>query len=377
MGESVAAIADLEQHIAALSAEDREIFDRIFHVQTVTGHLVVPDTMRQWVINAFGSVEAVRHQRIVKVTNLILLEGALFNPLRGVRPVELASPGDVLAAIEGTRGGPFCHPEELTPGDVFGDPEDDQASGRIRGKYCVTASNIAKCDGYHGLVIFDEHNPLVITKERVHDYVDTALRWAKRAHNADAQARYLFLMWNCLWKGGASIVHGHMQVTLGRGMHYARIEHCRRQAMLYRLAHGTNFFDDLYRAHAALGLATEIGQTRVFASLTPVKEKEIWLISPGCWIDNEDFKDCLGTVLQAYVGALGVKSFNLVLYQRPIDVPEYGARHWEDWDGFPAIVRLVDRGDLQTLATDVGCMELYGSSVVATDPYAVIQALIS
>jgi len=332
--------------------------------------------MRHWVTTAFGSVEAVCHQRIVKVTNLILLEGTLFNPLRGVRPVELASPADVMAAIESTRGGPFCHPEELTPGDLFGDPGDAQASGRIRGKYCVTASNIAKCDGYHGLVIFDEHNPLVITTERVQDYIDTALQWAKRAHNADAQARYFMLMWNCLWKGGASIIHGHMQVMLGRGMHYARIEHCRRQAVLYRLAHAANFFDDLYRAHAALGLGVTIGQTRVFASLTPVKEREIWLISPGPWIDNDDFIDCLGTVLQTYVGALGVKSFNLVLYQRPIDVPEYGARQWEDWDGFPAIVRLVDRGDPQTLTTDVGCMELYGSSVVAADPFAVIRALV-
>jgi len=366
---------DLEQRVAGLSVKDREVFDRIFHVQTATGHLVVPETMRSWAVDAFGSVEAVRTQRIVKVTNLILLEGSLFNPLRGVRPVELVSPNDVMAAIESTRGGPFCHPEELTPEDVFAGADEGGAPGRIRGKYCVTASNIAKCDGYHGLVIFDEHNPLLITNERVHDYVDTALRWARRAHSADVMARYFFLMWNCLWKGGASIIHGHMQVTLGRGMHYARIEHCRRQAMLYRLAHGTNFFDDLYHAHAALGLGTEIGQTRVFASLTPIKEKEIWLISPTCWVDNEDFKDAIATVLQAYVGALGVRSFNLVLYQRPIDVPEYGAQQWEDWDGFPAIVRLVDRGDLQTLTTDVGCMELYGSSVVASDPFVVIRAL--
>ena len=196
----------------------------------------------------------------------------------------------------------------------------------------------------------------------MHDYIATALRWAKAAHNADTEAKYFFLMWNCLWKGGASIVHGHMQMTLGRGMHYARVEHWRRQAMLYRLAHGTNYFDDLYRVHAALGLATQIGQTRVIASLTPVKEKEVLLISPTRWIDNDDFQDAISVVLRAFLDSLGVQSFNLALFQRPIDVAETthswdGTPGWEDWDGFPAIVRIVDRGDLQSARGGRG---LYG-----------------
>jgi len=318
----------------------------------------------------------VREQQIVKVTNLITLEGSLFNPLRVARPADIVSREDVHAAIEGTRGGPFCHPETLTPEDIFG----VDVPGRVRGKHCVTASNVAKYDGYHGLVIFDEHNPLLFTREHVHDYINTALRWAKRAHNADHEAKYFFLMWNCLWKGGASIVHGHMQMTLGRGMHYARVEHWRRQALLYRLAHGGNYFDDLYRVHAALGLAMTIGQTRVLSSLAPVKEKEILLISPIRWIDSDDFKDAISAVLRAYVQHLGVQSFNLALFQRPIDVAETvrpgdGARGWEDWDGFPAVVRIVDRGDLQVRAADVGCMELYASSVISSDPFEVIGAL--
>jgi galactose-1-phosphate uridylyltransferase len=351
------------------------VFSRIFDVQRVTGQLVVPDSMVDWVKERFGGVSAVERQEVVKVTNLITLEGALFNALRGVRPTDGASNEDVQAAIESTRGGPFCQPEQLTPEDVFG----DRRSGRIRGKHCVTASNVAKYDGYHGLIVFDEHNPLLFTRERVHDYVNTALRWARRAHNADTSAKYFFLMWNCLWKGGASIVHGHMQMTLGRGMHYARVEHWRRQAKLYELAHGENYFEDLYRAHAALGLAREIGKTRVLASLTPVKDKELLLISPTRWIDHSGFKDAISDVLQTYSEELGVQSFNLALFQRPIDVAETtrwsdGAKGWEDWDGFPAMVRIVDRGDLQVRSADVGCMELYASSVIASDPFEVIGA---
>jgi galactose-1-phosphate uridylyltransferase len=353
-------MAHLDACVAALPERQRRVFDRIFHLHIAAGQLVVPPSMVDWVGASFGPVEAVSQQRIVKVTNLITMDGALFNPLRGTRPIDFASGDDVSASIKETVGGPFCHPEELTPEDSF---------GRVRGKHCITASNIAKYDGYHSLVIFDDHNPLHITAERVHDYIDTALRWAKRAHNADATAKYFFLIWNCLWKGGSSIVHGHMQLALGQGMHYARIEHWRRQALLYRLAHGANYFDDLFDIHQALGLGKRIGQTRVLASLTPVKEKEILLISPTRWVDNDDFKDAISAVLESLLDRLGVQSFNLALFQRPIDMAE------EDWDGFPAIIRIVDRGNLQVRTTDVGCMELYGSSVISTDPYRVIEAI--
>jgi len=351
-------IVELPQYVAQLPSEQRALFARIFRLDVLEGELVVPPGMEEWIESYFGSVGAVRHQRILKLTNLITVEGALFNPLRAERPMDSAPQEQVWDAIEATRGGPFCHAERLTPEDVF---------GRIRGRHCLTASNVAKYEGLHGLVIFDEHNPLEITTERVHDYIDTALRWAKRAHNVDAAAKYFFLMWNCLWKGGASVVHGHMQVALGRGLHYARVEHWRRQALLYRLAHGANYFEDLHRIHEVLGLAGRIGRTRVLASLTPVKEKELLLISPTRWVDDEDFKDAISEVLDAYIRRLGVQSFNLALFQRPIDTVE------EDWEGFPAMVRIVDRGDPQTRTADVGCMELYGSSVVWSDPYRVME----
>jgi hypothetical protein len=350
----------LPAYVAALTTSEREAFRRIYHLVDAEGELHVPDSMQDWAISTFGSLDAVQHQRVVKITNLITLDGALFNTIRGKRPTDLPAEESVGEAIARTRGGAFCHAGEMTPSDTF---------GRVRGQYCTTAANLAKYDGLHSLVIFDEHDPLQISDERVRDYVRTAMRWAKRAHNHDRAASYFFLMWNCLWKGGSSIVHGHMQVALGRGMHYARVEHWRRQALLYRLAHGENYFDSLYRVHAALGLAKRIGETRVLASLTPVKEKEILVIGPGRWADDDDLLAGVSTVLRAYLDVLDVQSFNLALYQRPIDVVQ------EDWDGFPAVVRIVDRGDLEVRTTDVGCMELYGSSVITTDPYQVIEAL--
>jgi hypothetical protein len=369
-GASAAALSELPERVDRLSPADRELFYRIFDLRRVRGRLRVPETMTGWVEERFGSVAAVETQQIVKVTNRITLEATLYNALRAERPVDMVSSEDVDAAIEGTRGGPFCTPETMTPEDDF---------GRVRGRHCLTASNVAKYDGYHGLVIFREHHPLQFSFEEVRDYVLTALRWAKQAHNVDREAKYFFLMWNCLWKGGASIVHGHMQMTLGRGMHYGRIEHWRRQALLYRLAHGTNYFEDLCRVHAALGLARQVGGARVLASLTPVKDSELLVISPTRWIHNDDMLAAISLALAAYRDRLGVQSFNLALFQRPLDVAEtmhpIDGKGWEDWNGFPAVVRIVDRGDLTVRAADVGCMELYASSVVSSDPFVTIQAI--
>jgi hypothetical protein len=350
-------IADLSAMVNSLHDDEQERFHRIFRIHTAVGELCPPPAMNAWLKVHFGSVEAVRKQRIVKVTNLITVEGSLFNELRASRPVERYRPGDLETTIEASRGDSFCHPLTGTPEDVF---------GRVQGKRCVTASNVAKYDGFHGLVVFDQHNPLIFDAQAVSDYIDTALAWARRAHCEDRSARYFFLLWNCLWRSGASILHGHAQMALGRGMHYARVEHARRAALLYRIGHGVNYFEDLFLVHQALGLAVQHGSVQALAYLTPVKEKEIVILSPSL---DASFKDAIFKVLRCFVHELGVTHFNLALWMKPIDsVPE-------DWSGFPFIMRLVDRGQSDSQKSDIGAMELYGSSVISSDPFQVAGAL--
>src|SRR5205814_9616458 len=133
----------------------------------------------------------------------------------------------------------------------------------------LTASNVAKYDAFHGVIVYDHHDPLALRREAVVDYLDVGLRWAREALEADPEARYYFFMWNCLWKSGASILHGHAQVACTRGMHYARVEHLRRAALGYRAAYDVDFFDDLAAAHAAVGLAVERDPIRALVSPTP------------------------------------------------------------------------------------------------------------
>ena len=352
-------ITDLPALIEALPAEDRSLIRRIFEVSATTGRLNPPEGMRPWIEKSFVSVDAVTEQRLVRVTNRITLEGSLFNGLRASRPLDTGVNLDLDREIAATEGDPFCRPEEGTPADVF---------GRVRGEYATTASNVAKYDGFHGVIVFDDHNPLKLTPEKVSDYVDVGLRWAREAQRVDPGARYPFLMWNCLWRAGGSIIHGHAQITATRGMHYPKPERLRRAAKAYSFEHGSDYFTDLQRVHDALGLSipTEDG-VRAFASLAPVKEKELMVI--GDSPEDEALHQTVGELLRGYVHELGVRAFNVAFYMPPL------AEVDEDWAWFPTVVYVVDRGDPANRTSDIGAMELYAASVVASDPFAVARAL--
>jgi hypothetical protein len=358
-------IGRLAALVEALPAGARARFEQIFDLVVAEGQVVPPVAMHDWIAGHFGSVEAVRQQRVIRVTNKVTHEGALFNEIRARRPQQAPAGGDAdLEKLLAERaGGDFCHPEEHTPADVF---------GRIRGRFSTTAANVAKGDGWHGVIIFDEHHPLRFNQAQVFDYVDTAQAWLRAAHEADPEARYPFFIWNCLWRSGASILHGHAQVTLTRGGHYAKVEALRQAAGRYRQRHGSDYFADLAAVHRALGLALDHGSAPdhgsaiVLPSLTPFKEMETHVIAPRL---DDDLKSALYLVLRTFIDRLGVQSFNLALYQPPL------AETPEDWSGFPYLLRIISRGDLSSKNSDIGAMEIFAQSVVATDPFHVAGAL--
>ncbi|HEU5424060.1 MAG TPA: hypothetical protein VFU72_11005 [Nitrolancea sp.] len=363
VGETAQALArrnilDLHEIAGGLEPAERERFNRLFAVESTAGRLVPPEHMHRWVERYFGSVAAVASQKVVKVTNRVTLEETLFNELRARRPLEARIPAELAEEIARTAPDPFCEPELNTPADTF---------GRVRGSHAITASNIAKYDGAHGVIIFGDHDPLAFTEDSVVDVVRVAQEWFVQAHAADPTAVYPLFMWNCLWKSGASIPHGHAQVSLTRGMHYGKVERQRRVAQDYQQAHGENYFDDLFRTHQALGLGARLGQVRVMASLTPLKEKEVVLLAPRV---DDQLARVVHDTLQCMVDQLNVVSFNLVIWQPPL------AETPEDWSGMPVIVHAVDRGDPLNRTSDIGAMELYAASVVSSDPFRVAEAVL-
>lgn len=350
-------VVDIERIVERLPDDKRAVFDRLFHISSSIGRLNPPEHMWRWIAKYFGSVDAVTEQKVVKITNRWTLDGSLFNELRARRPLEARIPVDLADEIARTAPDPFCEPELNTPEDTF---------GRIRGTHVITASNIAKYDGFHGVVIFREHDPLAFTQESVEDAFRVAGEWFAHSLATDAEAIYPLIMWNCLWKSGASIPHGHLQVSLTKGMHYGEIERVRRVTEAYRKAHGASYFDDLYHAHAALGLGRERNGVRVLASLTPIKEKESVII--GRALDRA-FITTLYETLNCLTDHLNVVSFNLVVWQPPLRPAQ------ENWSDVPVIARIVDRGDPLNRTADIGAMELYAASVVSSDPFKVAAAL--
>lgn len=349
-------IMQIEDAVAALANGERARFDRIFAVSSTFGQLVPPDAMLPWIEKQFGSVDAVREQKIIKITNVVTLEGVLFNWLRSSRPM-WHHVLDLDAELESDRADPLRDPYNGTPEDLF---------GRVRGKYCVTASNVAKFDGFHGLVVFNEKHPLHFTREMLHDYVDTAGRWGDLAHASDPEAKYYMFLWNCLWRAGASLLHGHAQMIMGRGMHYAAVEYLRQRAAVYQAHNRFNYFNDLYLAHQSLGCAFEKEGTKVIANLAPKKENEVMLFAPYV---STSLKDRIFEVLECFRDKLGINSYNLVMYTPP------WAETPESWEGFPVVVRIVDRGDPSSRTADFGAMELYAASVVSSDPFVLARQL--
>jgi hypothetical protein len=375
---ATASIARLPELIAALPARERALAERLYAVEVAAGELEPPPEMLPWIERTFGSVEAARHQRVVRVTNRWTYEGASFNPLRARRPnagISSASPvsdatlpPEVRARIERTQGDDFCDPEHRTPADVF---------GRVRGRHVRTAANLAKADGWHALLIFDRHDPLALDGALIADLLAVAEAWAERVRARDTSARHFFLLWNCLWRAGASLVHGHAQVLLSRAMAQARVELWAAAARRYAAeTGGGDYFADLVAVARALGLAGTDGGAVWLASLTPAKEREVDILIPAAGDPEELPLRALGAPLAALIGTmrarLGVLAFNLAVFGPPLGG---GEPDGATWAGFPLVARFVDRGDPLAATSDVAALELFGSSLIASDPFEVARAL--
>lgn len=353
-------INQLPDLVSALPAGSRKVVDRIFSIDRVKGELCPPPQMLAWTESQFGSVEKVKQQSIVKITNVITGESSVFNPLRSLRPHHFKRDRSVHNPdIVPVFPDLFSNPLENTPEDVF---------GRVEGKHCITASNIAKCEQYHCVVVFKNPDPLHFSCTEVADYLETGWNWMQKAHEYDNDAKYGLFLWNCTNRAGASIPHGHAQVLLGRSRHYGKVELLRKAMIVYKEKYSADYFNDLYDLHEALGLGWCCGGTRIMAYLAALKQNEVMLL--GNSLDGP-MKESIYHVVSGFRDKLNVKSFNLGLAFPPLD-------NIAGWEGFPLVVRAVDRGDTADMSSDIGAMEFYCANVVSSDPFrtaAVLNAL--
>lgn len=345
-------IVELATIVESLPLVEKALFQRLYDINTVVGEQSLPPGMEFWVKQQFGSVEAVCCQKIVKVTNMVTYEGTVFNSLRGIRPVPALSGQNLDVQLEQlSKTDPFREPLANTPEEPF---------GRVVGKHCITAGNIAKLDGLHGLVIFNEFHPLRFTREQVVDYFAVAREWAAKAHAYQPDAKYFLLLWNCLWRAAATVNHGHMQTVLTSGRHYSRIDWLRRTALDYQQDYGSSYFDDLFQAHRSVGCAVEKDGVRVLAHLTPFRDNETVIIGSDF---SRSFAERIYDVMACLRDRVGVTSFNFTLVTPPL------AETGESWAGFPVLARVIDRGNLNERSSDLGGFSIYASSFASRSPF--------
>jgi hypothetical protein len=360
-GGRLSGILQLPSRIEALAGEARARADRLIDVHGIAGHTVPPTALEPWLQATFGSADAVRQQSMVRVTNLATLEGTVFAPLRSRRPINGHDhAGDLAAEIAATEGDPFCDPLQGTPADTF---------GRVRGTRMVSGANAALADAHHAVLVFDEHDPLAFDAELVGDLFSTGREWANAARAHDPGATAYLLIWNCLWRAGGSIVHGHAQALVGAA-HHAQVERFQRDGAVHRARHGVDLVSDLVDAHRDLGLAVDHEGIAILSHLVPTKERELLIVAaPGTDERDASFSSAVARALLTLRDRLGVRSFNLALWRPPL------ANAGAEWESFPTMVRIVDRGDPFSRPSDIGAMELYGTPIVGADPYDVIAAL--
>ncbi|MBI5680038.1 MAG: hypothetical protein HZC47_03995 [Methanobacterium sp.] len=373
----MASIIELGDRIKYLKEHDSQsykLFKRVYKVYFETGTMKIPDGMKNKILGYFGQknesgefietidqvVNRIENQKIVKIFNKWSGEGALFNHIRTQRPgmdkLDIKTQKDQInkLIIDSKANCDFCNAEKYTPEDVF---------GRVIGEHSVTAANIAKYDVWSSLVVFNNHNPLEFNLEELSDYINTGFKWFEKVFLENEEYKFPFFVWNCLYKAGASQIHGHAQILMSKDISYAKTESMKKTHETYQNKNNTDYFQDIYKIHDSLGLVHEIGDVKLYAPITPTKEKEIIINPLESPFTSKNAKKVIFNILRYFIDALGVHSYNMAIYCPPLNNNSY----------FPYLIKIVDRGTILKPTADIGGMELYGSTVIAEDPYNLIH----
>ncbi len=351
-------IVDLQSLLQGLASAEREAFDRIFTVGVSEATLCYSSpAVRESIGTQFRVPEQFRDvRRAIRMSNRVLGEETLVNPLRASRPIQTTS-GDQLEALKfaNPRGADcsFCEWEVKTPMDDF---------GRIETQHSVTAANLYAFDAAHGLVIPKRaHEPSEISEEIYVDMIDAAKLWLETTYKYHPNARFPLIIYNNLPRAGSSIFHPHLQVLAAEGRPYQEVEDLRKRMADYQWFNESPFMDDMAFALRGLGLVHDMGGAHIIFNPVPVKEREVMVYTnDDSKLPNRDLAKAAFSVINWW-RSMCVTSFDMVMYLPPLGESN------GDWHNFYPLVRMVDRGPEGTKTCDFGAMEIYASSVVSSD----------
>jgi len=366
------------------SREWKLIFN-LFDVTTTKGEMYVPDTFYNKVHKWFGKLDdpsmeeavlRVEEQQIVRVANKWTYEQTCYNPLRAYRPMNnnmiaksTSQISDELEEIPDKCD--FCSPLNYTGVDLW---------GRIERDTCLTASNCAKYDGMHSLIVFKDHSPVKYSKEKLNDVFSITEEWLHCANEKNDRAVFPMISWNCREMANASQRHGHAHLLLAEQFHYGRYRFLDNVNKQYTAQNpGHNYFLDLIAASRTLGLVKSIGFSHIVTNLTPTFVHDFSIIS---WNFDKEFRDAIDSVIKTLMTRFESRTYNITILMPPLqdgkirrrmDLSEMEERLTKPDAPMPFIAYLVDRSDATRgkFTSDVCAMKLHGSNIVSSDPFEI------
>jgi UDPglucose--hexose-1-phosphate uridylyltransferase len=239
-------------------------------------------------------------------------------------PARLPSKPDLAALVEKSLrfGCPFCPDKALSATPEF--PPDIVPEPRIRVGDATLVCNMFPYDTYSAVCIVSGQHFVAIdgfTEQMLVDAFSACQTYLRIVMERDVEARYASINWNYMPLAGGSLVHPHIQTTVGdqpTNYHHDLLENSQR----YFCDNGSVYWADLVAAERELG-------ERYLAAIGPVH----WLtaFSPRGLMDfTAVFADRVSVVditpeewrcfaagvvrVARYLGDLNFHSFNLSLF---------------------------------------------------------------
>ncbi|KAK6175378.1 hypothetical protein SNE40_013854 [Patella caerulea] len=337
-------------------------FSAIYSIEKNAAPLKLPDLfqvkVKKWLNNDEKLFAEVYHQEVTGIYNKWTREHTIFNPLREKRPVSIPEEPEniyVNRLVEKSKVScDFCRYKDYTAEDTF---------GRLDSIYAFSASNAFKLERYHDLFALKSHHPHQWNIEQYMDLMNLTQKWFALIHTIEPEFCCPSLVWDILPRAGASQIHPHMHGLVGQNRYHGGIENWRHGAEDYYNFYHSNYFSDLIQVNAALGLTVQHGDAIAFANLVPKKDNEVVIISNKA---SQSFFQLIYYVMRAFIDDMDKLAISMGIGCPSLD---HNAKQ------MPAVARIVTRGAVADVRSDMSSLELFSVTNVNIDPFKVIKII--
>ncbi|XP_050411871.1 uncharacterized protein LOC126826813 [Patella vulgata] len=335
-------------------------FSAIYSIEKNAAPLKLPDLfqvkVKKWLNNDEKLFEEVYHQEVTGIYNKWTREHTIFNPLREKRPVSIPEEPEniyVNRLVEKSKVScDFCRYKDYTAEDTF---------GRLDSVHAFSASNAFKLERYHDLFALKSHHPHQWNIDQYMDLMNLTQKWFALIHTIEPDFCCPSLVWDILPRAGASQIHPHMHGLVGQNRYHGGVENWRRGADDYYSFYHSNYFSDLIQVNTALGLTVQHGDAIAFANIVPKKDNEVVIISNKA---SQSFFQLIYYVMRAFIDDMDKLAISMGIGCPSLD---HNAKQ------MPAVARIVTRGAVADVRTDMSSLELFSVTNVNIDPFKVIK----